>query len=1007
MFHTPPINPERSNLSREATLESYSGRQSQSQPQPSSDAPDNHDSATTSANHDTVSIASPVSVDSDESKRNLDDPAAGHLTSTIAPTTATTAASISHHNDVDPLHSTGFAAANGANTTAVPNHANRPVNAAISSSSSSSINIDFNPKPAAAPTTGAAATATATANANAALKNGILDYCREVRLVKLPKELHTLIDGFLKDLQAPKYSQPLSTDQVSLLFQQFYTKFDEHALQYAQKHHPSTSLPSESSNNDKPNTKSDAGLISKLHNDYVEHMEYLLCANKLIYNKIYQNNVDDLKIQVNIYEKVYVLRNIVQITFEQLELDLKQFESSFNEETFKEDLAIVEKSFNRTNHVKSPLEKLTIFSNSFELLVKLTCKYKENGSSSTSSFMTADILIPIFIYFVVHRHVENLFLNFKFIRRFKNNQFWIGDSNNGIYSYNMTNIEALLTFLINLDYKRDLNLSDEVLQKLLQEFQIKRFENNKKSNSRKFKEFKEDKSAEISKLSHINNKSYSEKKSLIEKIDHFNDEDCNITFFDNITLQDLQKILSPFDEVPFFNEATILPPPANGTSSYKNNNVSTTAPKLNGRKKSNSITLLKNTLQESLSHYHNISPSSSSISSVGSNGGGHGGGMRHSSLPVGESGLISPSGRSLTFSDAAQVSSGLVLNVADQGFKNLSSVFDSSIKFLGTRMGNNNSSPNINTIGTSQSTNSLNSLLGNRSRSNSGNSFGNSRNRSNSTLNSVFNSNSISTINENGASAGSATTDQNDTTEATITSNENNNNSNNSNNNANNNNAQHPLNKFMRWRTGSSSALTSPVTSAHSISSTEKPDDSASINLIENANTGTSIIENENFNNNVSGNNNNSNNSNSNNNSNSYNADNIRQNHSRSGSLSLINTLKKNSQKISLLGNANNNNNSNSINNSGNSNSITPIASSSSSTSATITNNSISSMNAGLNSSNSSLQGVGAGPGGATGTTAAKSKVFKKIDKSFNELSIAELHDLYDSYNQLVGILGE
>lgn len=231
--------------------------------------------------------------------------------------------------------------------------------------------------------------------------------------------------------------------------------------------------------------------------------------------------------------------------------------------------------------------------------------------------------------------------------------------------------------------------------------------------------------------------------------------------------------------------------------------------------------------------------------------------------------------RSLTFSDAATVSGGLVLNVADQGFRNLSSVFDSSLKFLGNKMANN-SNPNLTASQTSG--NSLSSILGDgRSRSNSANSsILNSRNRSNSTLNSIFNSNSnIRTITETSNSETDVKEDSVDTHASS-----------------------HPLNKFMRWRTSSLNSVT-----------TDKPDDA-------------SIGSNETSNKSI----------NSNANSTS---------HSRNGSLSLINTLKKNSPKIPLL-------------------------------SASLT---------------------------------LENSEFKKVDKSFDEMSVKELHDLYNNYNLLVGIL--
>lgn len=49
---------------------------------------------------------------------------------------------------------------------------------------------------------------------------------------KLPSELLRNIENFIQDLKQPKYSRPLTTNQLSSLFQAFYIKFDKLAFQY-------------------------------------------------------------------------------------------------------------------------------------------------------------------------------------------------------------------------------------------------------------------------------------------------------------------------------------------------------------------------------------------------------------------------------------------------------------------------------------------------------------------------------------------------------------------------------------------------------------------------------------------------------------------------------------------------------------------------------------------------------------------------------------------------------
>lgn len=52
------------------------------------------------------------------------------------------------------------------------------------------------------------------------------------RLVELPAELLKIIETFIQDLKQPKYSQPLTTNQLSSVFQSFYIRFDKSAFHY-------------------------------------------------------------------------------------------------------------------------------------------------------------------------------------------------------------------------------------------------------------------------------------------------------------------------------------------------------------------------------------------------------------------------------------------------------------------------------------------------------------------------------------------------------------------------------------------------------------------------------------------------------------------------------------------------------------------------------------------------------------------------------------------------------
>ncbi|GMM35090.1 hypothetical protein DASC09_024150 [Saccharomycopsis crataegensis] len=707
MFHTPPINPERSQLSTTATLESYT-KQDYQEEEIVKMGKENGVIATSP----TVSTASPVT-------QTIEDPISVEDSSGI---------NSSNDNKIQPPSSATNEAVTAATT---------PVSLTDTKEEKHAHQIT-------------------------------LEYTRDLKTVNLPSKLSESIDIFLRDLQAPKYSKPLSTDQVAGLFQQFYHKFEARALTYLTA------------------KETDEAVIGKIHNDYIEHMEATLCGNQLIFHKIYQNNLDDLKIQLKIYEKSFVLRNIIHLKLEQLDFDMEKFGNGFSEATFQNDLAQIEKSFNMSNYLKSPLEKLLIISNSFDKLIKLIYKYQNGGEScpnTSSGYINADIALPIFIYFIVHKHVENLFLNFKYIKRFRNSNFWMKDLGGG-YSYDITNVEALLTFIINLDYQRDLNLDDDELKRMFNKFKSGDKHDDK---DHTFNELKESKQLDPPKRSKLNNKNYNEKKKVVEELEQFNDEDANITFFDNLTFSDLQKLLSPLD-LPLFQDVSIPQTQDPTTSSTNRPN----------RPKSNSMTFIKNTVQESLSYYHNsISPSSTNSS----NSARPAPIMRQGSLSFFNN--VENSGGNSKPLTLSEVSSGLVMNVADQGLKNLSSAFDNSLKFLGNKIAsqntnNDNGGPDLNPSNVAGSGVSLSSMLsGGRSRSNSGNSFmSNSRNRSNSTLNNVFSAtNSIQTIAEAEITEGvisskvdsSSTPDHNGQPPPSSHS--------------------HPLNKFIRWRSFSSSNL--------------------------------------------------------------------------------------------------------------------------------------------------------------------------------------------------------
>lgn len=360
-----------------------------------------------------------------------------------------------------------------------------------------------------------------------------LEYTRELTLVQLPDPLSKMIDDFLADLLAPKYAKPLTTDQVAGLFQNFYIKFEAASLAHVRAQHDHSAI------------------IHKIHTDYVERMEAQLCGLRAIFPKIFQNSVEDLKVQLAVSEKARALR-CIGVTMAELGA---HFGEGFNEKEFVNKLEAVEKHFNRCNHVRSPLEKLVIVHSALVDLMALVRQWKQGP-------VDADFALPVFIFFVVHRNVENLYLNFRYIRRFRNKQFW---SRSGEMAYDVTTLEALVTFVLGLDCKRDLGIEDVLLRVVRPE--------SVPSTSNIDSDPKQDKTAK------------SEKRRLSDKLAAFNTDGGEL-FISQAEPKDILTILQPQE---FSTEEHHHPTKTRG-------------------RRTSLLAILRNAVQELLSHYEEEAP---------------------------------------------------------------------------------------------------------------------------------------------------------------------------------------------------------------------------------------------------------------------------------------------------------------------------------------------------------------------------------------------------------------
>lgn len=564
--------------------------------------------------------------------------------------------------------------------------------------------------------------------------------------LNLPDELYRLIDEFIFDLQAPKYSIPLNTDQVALIFQKFYVKFEEQNKIYCETHEQ----------------------FAGFEKQFMELMEFKLCGNTMIYNKIFENNVDDLKLQIHLYDKIFYLKNIVKLRLKDLDetiyKDTKKEESQVDENLMKK-LKLVSKEFNKMNSFNSCMNKLITMRNAFKILNEII---KEVFSKQVNG----DLLIPNLIFLIIMKHIKNLYLNYKFIKRFKYFKFW--NSNNdqgegGEYFYLMTNVLACLTYICNFDYQKDLKIEKSDIKAM--------FENYKLENENIFKRDFSDEQ---------NGAELYDKRKLLERLKLYDEtENCqrNMEFIsiDEVCLK-LSKDNRKYriDDTSFDLENSKIKIPAPFSLGYNNES------KTLSRKKSNSITFLKNAIQEysmsilqqeieysslfstngSNTNQHNKHVSNNSISSnVGGNSGGHllstpssnnhtfsnsnnntqgiGNNNMNTTSPSSASSIasiLSTTSTNATSMTNNSISGAGAPNNNSQIIKN---VFDTSLKFLGGKIAQstsgNGSATSLSTgHGVPRSGSTLNSLgVSNNSSNTDIDNNLHTRNRSASTINSL------------------------------------------------------------------------------------------------------------------------------------------------------------------------------------------------------------------------------------------------------------------------------
>lgn len=259
---------------------------------------------------------------------------------------------------------------------------------------------------------------------------------------KLPEKLSGLVDRFIESLKVPRYSTPLSGDDISNLYQEFYSEFyvaaDKYLKQKTRMRSVSAAaVPSPQAMEtyqEITEKKRERNKRPAILNQYMELAEER--AIESVYEKLFTlsfSGESDMKRNDLMHEKINVLRQI-PITLTHLDLDIKEVDVA-ESELFRL-LGRAGKELNNMDAARNAKEKLECLLRAHKIIVMTLSEHLKAKSSS------ADLILPALIYTFIYYDTPNLWLNFQFITRFRNNQFLHGEQ-----LYCLTNFEASLRFL--------------------------------------------------------------------------------------------------------------------------------------------------------------------------------------------------------------------------------------------------------------------------------------------------------------------------------------------------------------------------------------------------------------------------------------------------------------------------------------------------------------------------------------------------------------------------------
>ncbi|KAF7587355.1 hypothetical protein BBP40_007367 [Aspergillus hancockii] len=272
----------------------------------------------------------------------------------------------------------------------------------------------------------------------------------------LPIELISLTDRFVNSLTAKVHSSPPTIDKISLLFQDFYVRAESHTATHI------SALASRINRDPSPNPKS--------KNKGVENSRQMLTASEvterrtarrlLISKRTALEEAVERRACENIYDRIWrhkstldevrdeklrsktAALSLVGINLKDLgvEIDMTSVDEDRQKEA-DEGLAVARDYLNKMNEAKYPLGKLQHLAAAHKAIVDALTKLLPSSSS-------ADEILPTLIYALVTSPSEgiNVISNLLFIQRFRSSSKIDGET-----AYCLTNLEAAITFLENVD----------------------------------------------------------------------------------------------------------------------------------------------------------------------------------------------------------------------------------------------------------------------------------------------------------------------------------------------------------------------------------------------------------------------------------------------------------------------------------------------------------------------------------------------------------------------------